>query len=117
MKIAQYFPGVRVEYILGFDEYRTLEEYQQQLTKSLHSRDLAALTLLNSAVNEVCLRENIKPPTLDNIPELLFLQAQLQDYAVSLMWNYIKWRSCSFVWGGYLDQIGKPNKAEKKEEK
>ena len=112
-KIAHYFPGVRVEFILGFDEYRTLEEYQKQFTKYMDSVNSACLTLLDSAVNEVCLRENIKPPKLDNIPELLLLEAQLKDYAVSLMWNYIRWRSCSYVWGGYLDQIGKPNKAER----
>lgn len=103
-KIASYFPGVRIEYVLGYDEFKTLSELQDHFTKNTDAINSACLTLLDSAVIEVCKRENIAPPVLDNIPELLLLEAQLRDYAVSLMWNYIKWRPASSVWG-YLDQI------------
>ena len=105
---AQYiisaYPEYRIEWLLGYDDFMTKEDFMRDYVKRLHNTDNASIQILESALREVCLREGIEVPTLDNIPELLLLQAQLKDYADSLMWNYVKHREHSHVWG-LLDQI------------
>jgi len=95
---------IRPQYLLCLDDIKTTEDYYSIQFQRLDSVNDACLTLLNNSLKEVCLREGIEVPHLDNIGELFFLQAQLQDFADSLMWNYVKHRKHSHVWS-YLDQI------------
>ena len=94
----------RIQWLLGYDEHMTLNDLEKDLISRSDATNNATIQLLDTALREVCARENIELPVLDNIPELLLLQAQLQDYADSLMWNYVKHRDHSHVWG-YLDSI------------
>ena len=91
---------IRPQYLLCMDDIKTTEDYYSIQFQRLDS----SITLLEEALEEVCLREGMELPHLDNIPELILLQAQLRDYADSLMWNYVKHRKHSHVWS-YLDQI------------
>lgn len=94
---------IRPEYLLCMDDIKTTEDFESQyIHRSLAVRD-ASLTLLDQSLSEVCLREGMETPTLDNIPELLLLEAQLRDFADSLMWNYVKHREHSHFWST-LDQ-------------
>lgn len=104
--IISAFPDrdYRIEYLLGYDDFMTKEDLRRHYTEQSDATNNATIQILDSALREVCLRENMEIPTLDNIPELLLLQAQLRDYADSLMWNYVKHRDHSHVWS-YLDQI------------
>lgn len=95
---------IRPQYLLCMDDIKTTEDFETTyIQKSQNVMD-ASITLLEEALEEVCLREGMEIPHLDNIPELILLQAQLRDYADSLMWNYVKHRKHSHVWS-YLDQI------------
>ena len=95
---------IRPQYLLCMDDIKTTEDFETTyIQKSQNVMD-ASITLLEEALEEVCLREGMDLPHLDNIPELILLQAQLRDYADSLMWNYVKHRKHSHVWS-YLDQI------------
>lgn len=102
--IVSKYPEYRIEWLLGYDDFMTKEDFERDYIKRSHNTDNASIQILESALREVCLREGMEVPTLDNIPELLLLQAQLKDYADSLMWNYVKHREHSHVWG-LLDQI------------
>ncbi len=105
-KIIDRFPEYRIQWLLGYDDIMLKREYDKIYHDRKHHTDHALYLVLDNAVREVCARENIEVPTLDNITELLFLQAQLNDFATSLMWNYVKHREHSSVWS-YLDQIEK----------
>ena len=104
--IDEYLPTVRLEYLLGYDEYMTMRELEKEYSTKNDSYNNSSLTVLESALRAVCIRENIEVPILDNVPELLLLQAQLKDYACSLMWQYIAHRENSEVWS-YLDNMNK----------
>lgn len=108
-EIISIFPKYRIEWLLGYDDYMTHEDFTREYTKSSDSRNNALQTVLTSALHEVCTKEELKTPTLHDIPELLLLEAQLYDYAVSLMRGYLH-RNESHVWN-YLDDIS--NKKEK----
>lgn len=106
-KIADCFPGVRVEYLLGLDPYMTEEEKEEAEKREALAHDLglrvnAPLTVLDTALQEICSLEGIEVPNLDNLGEYLLLEAQLKDYAYSLMWRYLH-RDCSHFWNT-LDQ-------------
>ena len=95
---------IRPQYLLCMDDIKTTEDFQSQYIHRSQAVSDATLTLLDQSLREVCLREGIETPTLDNIPELMLLQAQLRDFSDSLMWNYVRHREHSHVWS-YLDQI------------
>lgn len=95
---------IRPQYLLCMDDIRTTEDFESQYIHRDQAVSDATLTLLDQSLREVCLREGMETPTLDNIPELLLLQAQLRDFSDSLMWNYVRHREHSHVWS-YLDQI------------
>lgn len=103
-KIIKAFPEYRIQWLLGYSDIKTVEELESQCASRSLAISNASITLLEESLQEVCFRENIDVPTLDNIPELLLLQAQLRDYADSLMWNYVKHRERSHVWN-FLDHI------------
>jgi len=103
-KIVAAFPEYRVEWLLGYDDFMTKSDWKKDYIDRKDSANNAAIQLLDSALREVCLREEMEVPVLDNIPELLLLEAQLKDFADSLMWNYVKHRNHSHVWG-LLDQF------------
>ena len=106
-KIANKFPQYYIGWILGDspDDMMLLEDFQKKCSAYSDATNNATIQILDSALREVCSREGIDTPVLDNIPELLLLQAQIRDFADSLMWNYVKHREHSHVWS-YLDQIG-----------
>lgn len=95
---------IRPQYLLCMDDIKTTEDFETTYIQRSQNVMDASITLLEEALEEVCLREGMELPHLDNIPELILLQAQLRDYADSLMWNYVKHRKHSHVWS-YLDQI------------
>ena len=95
---------IRPQYLLCMDDIKTTEDFESLYIHRSQAVNDATLTLLDQSLREVCLRECIDIPTLDNIPELLLLQAQLRDFSDSLMWNYVRHREHSHVWS-YLDQI------------
>lgn len=93
------YDRIRPEYLLGIDnEIRTVSDFDRQYVLRNDAVNDACHVMLNSSLREVCAREGIPVPTLDNIPEVLLLEAQLRDYADSLIWNYVKWKDCSHVW-------------------
>lgn len=100
-KIKELFPKYRLEWLLGYDDYMTEEELINAHDRGLRLN--APITVLDTALHEVCAREGIDVPTLDNIPELMILENQLRDYANSLMYNYVMNREGSHFWSG-LDQ-------------
>lgn len=89
----------RLEWIQGYSPYMT----DVELSKDTSIRLNAPITVLDTALKKVCQREGIPAPLLDNIPELMLLEAQLNDYAEMLMSGYIH-RENSNVWR-FLDQI------------
>ena len=106
-RIIEVFPDYRKEWLLGYDVPPTHSEMHTINNRAIELN--APITVLYSAMHEVCVREGIKEPENINVPEFLLLEAQLKDYAVSLMWNYLKHRESSNVWS-YLDQIGEANR-------
>lgn len=98
--ICTYFPKYRYEWLLGYDPYMTEEEKTGSRDRGI--RNQAPLTVLDTALLNVCRREGIDVPTLDKIPEMILLVSQLEDYAEMLMSNYIH-RDRSHVWN-YIDQ-------------
>lgn len=100
--IIHRFPEYREEWLLGYDDIPTHKEKAAAQEKAFRLQ--ASILVLDEAVKEVCAREKMDVPELDNIPELLLLQAQLKDFAISLMSNYLKYRKESCFWS-YLDQI------------
>ena len=101
-RIIEAFPDYREEWLFGYDKVPTHSE--KQIAKSRAYSLNAPIKVLDDALLEVCAREKMEVPHLDNIPELLLLEAQLKDFAVSLMWQYIKYRENSSVWS-YLDHV------------
>ena len=101
--ICLYFPKFRKEWLLGYDCYMTKEDFIKGYVKRSDATNNACLQVLDSALREVCAREGIEIPKLDNAPEILLLEGQLRDFADSLMWNYVKHREHSHFWGT-LDQ-------------
>ena len=91
----------RLEWIQGYSPYMTEEELSRSKDTSIRLN--APITVLDTALKKVCQREGITTPQLDNIPELMLLEAQLNDYAEMLMSGYIH-RERSNVWR-FLDQI------------
>lgn len=98
--ICVYFPKYRIEWLLGYDDYMTEEEKTR--AKDTGIRLNAPLTVLDTALFKVCRKEGKETPVLDNIPEIMLLSAQLEDYAEMLMSNYLH-REDSHFWGT-LDQ-------------
>ena len=98
--ICLYFPKYRKEWLLGYDRYMTEDEKTRANDSGI--RNSAPITVLDTALLNVCHAEGIDTPTLDNIPELSLLVSQLNDYAEMLMSNYIH-RNKSHFWGT-LDQ-------------
>ena len=102
-EIKKLFPRYNVSWLLGDSDLMLMEDVRQDFIARTQETNNASMILLETALREVCSREGMEIPTLDNITELLFLQAQLRDYADSLMWNYVKHRKHSHVWS-YLDR-------------
>ena len=99
---------IRPQYLLCMDDIKTTEDYYSIQFQRLDSVNNACYTLLTNSLKEVCLREGIEAPNLDNWGEFFLLEAQLQDYADSLMWNYVAHREHSHVWS-YLDALDQVN--------
>ena len=95
--------GVRLDWLLHKDDFKTVADLETHYRNKFADRNNALQIILDDAVTEVCLREDIKPPVLDNIPEMLLLMAQIKDYADSLVWQYLIHRKHSSTWG-FLDQ-------------
>ena len=104
-RLIDCFPDYNLAWLLGDSDIMLKQDIQTDIIKKQDATNNAAITLLESALREVCLREKRRIPTLDNIPELLLLESQLRDYADALMWNYVIHRDNCHVWQ-YLDQIG-----------
>lgn len=101
--IVTAFPEYNVSWLLGDSDFMLKEDLRTDYIQRSHATDNACLQILDSALREVCAREGIEIPTIDNIPEILLLQGQLRDFADSLMWNYVRHRKHSHFWGT-LDQ-------------
>ena len=101
--IVKAFPEYRLAWLMGYDDVMTVSEFKGQCVKQNDDVNAAVMTILDAAVREVCAREDMQIPTLDNIPEFLLLSAQLRDFADSLVWNYLAHRQHSHLWN-LLDQ-------------
>lgn len=115
-KIGDLFPKYNVMWLLGDSDLMLIEDVRQDFIARSHATNNACLQLLDSALREVCFREGIEIPKIDNIPEILLLQGQLRDFADSLMWNYVRYREHSHFWGTLdqeLDTIEKKLKPKK----
>lgn len=99
------FFEVRLEFLMCDDNFKTVEELNRHFVEKSCAVNYGLMALLDSSLTEVCLREGMEKPKLDNIPELMFLEAQIRDFSDALMWNYIKCKQYSHVWG-FLDQLG-----------
>ena len=93
--ICCYFPKYRKSWLLGYDPYMTEEEKIR--ATDLGIRNDAPITVLDTALLNVCHGEGIEIPKLDSLPELMLLTAQLEDYAEMLIKNYIH-RKNSHTW-------------------
>lgn len=85
--ICQCFPKYRIGWLLGYDPYMTEEEKNSANDSGI--RVNAPITVLDTALCNVCHAEGIEPPTLSNLPELSIIVSQLNDFAEMLMRNYI----------------------------
>lgn len=94
------FPKYRLKWLLGYDRYMTEEEKTRASDAGI--RNNAPVTVLDTALLNVCHDERIEVPDLDCIPELMLLVSQLEDYAEMLMRNYVR-RNRSHFWNT-LDQ-------------
>ena len=103
-KIGKCFPKYNVLWLLGDSDLMLIEDVRTDFIRRSDATNEACLQILDSALREVCLREGIEIPTLENIPEILLLQGQLRDFADSLMWNYVRHRGSSHFWGT-LEQL------------
>ena len=95
--------NIRFEYLMGYDDFRTQKDLEEHYLKRFSEQNNAFHVVLDYAVTEVCLNENIPVQTLDNIAEILYLESQIKDYAVSLVWQYLIHREHSSTWR-LLDQ-------------
>lgn len=102
-KIGDLFPKYNVMWLLGDSDIMLIKDLRQDFISRSDATNDACLQLLDSALREVCSREGIEIPEINNIPDLLLLQGQLRDFADSLMWNYVRHRKRSHFWGT-LDQ-------------
>lgn len=93
--ICAYFPKYRKEWLLGYDRFMTEDE--KTIAKDEGIRANAPITVLGTALLNVCHAEGIDVPVLDSLPELILLESQLNDYAEMLMSNYIH-RNKSHFW-------------------
>lgn len=101
----KYLKNVRMDYLLGYDEFMTLEEYKKEIIP--HQEAEAVTSLLHTAFYTVCNNENIPLPDID-IPEELLLQALLKDYACSLARNYLHRKESPFwSWFDYVESVRK----------
>lgn len=110
--ICVYFPKYRKEWLLGYDPYMTEDEKTRAHDSGI--RNNAPITVLDTALLNVCHAEGIEPPAID-IPELTLLVSQLNDYAEMLMRNYIH-RNQSHFWvtlDQALETIEKKRKCHK----
>lgn len=98
--ICSYFPKYLKEWLLGYDNYMTEDEKTRAKDSGIRAN--APITVLDTALLNVCHAEGIDVPVLDNLPELSLLVSQLNDYAEMLMSNYIH-RNKSHFWSN-LDQ-------------
>jgi len=100
--ICVYFPKYRKEWLLGYDPYMTEDEKTRANDSGI--RNNAPITVLDTALLNVCHAEGIEPSAIggENIPEMILLVSQLNDYAEMLMRNYIH-RNQSHFWST-LDQ-------------
>lgn len=101
-RIIRIFPQYNLEWLLGYSDTKYKEDAEKEYATDQSIRLNAFITVLDTALREVCARDNIPVPTCD-FPELLFLECQLRDYAVGLMDGYIH-RKNSHVWN-LLDNI------------
>ena len=106
--IHVYFPTYRIEWILGYDDFMTEEELTRATDAGI--RNEAPITVLDTALQNVCRREGIDVPHLDCIPELVLLESQLQDFAEMLMRNYIH-RNKAHFWNTF-DSFTDPIESE-----
>ena len=103
--IIKAFPEYRKQWILGYDNFMLVDDVFNDFIQQQKESWNAARVMLDAAVKEVCRREGIKkkPIIIDNPVEYSFLEAQLTDFATSIVWNYIKHRKSSNLWN-LLDQ-------------
>ena len=101
-RIVEAYPDYREEWFFGYEEIPTHSEMHSIENKAISIN--APITVLYDALHEVCTREKIDIPEFDKISDLYLMEAQLKDYAVFLMWNYVRYRKESCLWS-YLDQI------------
>lgn len=102
-EIIKAFPAYRLQWLLGYDDIMLEEDYNRAFVDRMDAANNAVITLLDASVREICAREGIDPPEIDNIPEFLLLEAQIRDFTDGLVWNYIKHRSASHFWS-FIDQ-------------
>lgn len=98
---------IRPEYLLCLDDIKTTEDLQAHFISFTDQSNNASLTMLDHSLRAICESEGIEPPVIDNIPEMLFLQAQLKDYSDQLMRSYLdrmRGHNTSHVWN-FLDQL------------
>lgn len=108
---------IRPEYLLGEDDCKTGVDAVIAKIEKARNEKSACQVLLESSIREVCLREGVPAPeiTITDLPKLLFLEAQLQDFSDSLAWNYVNGNEKSHVWG-QLEKYGVFSDSNKKEE-
>ena|GEM_PF-5541143 len=96
-RIIEVFPAYNISWLLGDSETMLIADLDKEYVKEKMNYDNASIYVLDYAYRKICAFEGMKVEEVENVPELLLLQAQLKDYAFSLMWNYIK-RDSSYVW-------------------
>lgn len=113
-KIISVFPEYSINWLLGYSDTKYQEDAVRQYSNERAKEASSRFYILETALKEICALENIKVPTIDDIPEMLLLEAQLHDYAIALMNGYLH-RNNSYLWN-YLDNIPyNPKKCESEE--
>lgn len=103
-KIVSHYPQYRLQWLLGYDDCMTLEDLKRDLTAKLDDQNRACQILIDSSIRNYCLMEGIDPETVSLDLEYLILEAQLRDFCDGLVWNYLKHREYSHLFG-LLDQV------------
>lgn len=112
-KIIEVFPEYNLEWLLGISNEKKKEDVKKEYVRNIDTMNNALVAVLEGALREVCARENLdfseelsKFGTNEPlwIWESVLLQDQLRDFAIGLVWNYVKHRDNASFWSS-LDTI------------
>ncbi len=81
------FKDVKKDFLLGDSEYMTAADYERDRESHHMTTYQASKILIEDAMKEVCKMEGLSIP--EDSPEINFLELQLKDEALKIVWSYL----------------------------